>query len=76
MGDLGLDVSDMTRTLTVMAIGAGAMIVSHANDSWFWVVTRLSGISPQNGYKSQTTISLIEGLCCMAGVFIFSLFVL
>ena len=76
MGDLGLDVSDMTRTLTVMAIGAGAMIVSHANDSWFWVVTRLSSISPQNGYKSQTTISLIEGLCCMAGVFIFSLFVL
>ena len=75
MTDLGLDVTYMMRTLTVMAVGAGAMIVSHANDSWFWVVTRLSGISPQNGYKSQTTISLIEGLCCMAGVFIFSLFV-
>jgi len=72
MADLGLDATDMSRTLTVMAIGAGAMIVSHANDSWFWVVTRLSGISPQNGYKSQTTISLIEGLCCMAGVFVFS----
>ncbi|MCL2194188.1 MAG: GntP family permease [Treponema sp.] len=73
MTDLGLDATDMARTLTVMAVGAGAMIVSHANDSWFWVVTRLSGISPQNGYKSQTTITLIEGLCCMAGVFIFSL---
>ena len=75
MTELGLDATDMTRTLTVMAIGAGAMIVSHANDSWFWVVTRLSGISPQKGYRSQTTISLIEGLCCMTGVFIFSLFV-
>jgi len=73
MADLGLDATDMTRTLTVMAVGAGAMIVSHANDSWFWVVTRLSGISPQNGYKSQTAITLVEGLCCMAGVFIFSL---
>ena len=27
--------------LTVMAIAAGAMTVSHANDSYFWVVTRL-----------------------------------
>ena len=25
--------------LTVIAIGAGAMTVSHANDSYFWVVT-------------------------------------
>ena len=75
MTDLGLDASDMMRALTVMAVGAGAMIVSHANDSWFWGVTKLSGISPQKGYKSQTAITLVEGLCCMAGVFIFYLIV-
>ncbi|MFO6383987.1 GntP family permease, partial [Pseudomonas aeruginosa] len=38
---LGLD-SEMGRVLTVMAIGAGAMTVSHANDSFFWVVTQFS----------------------------------
>ena len=76
MPELGLDVSAMSRTLTVMAIGAGAMIVSHANDSYFWGVTKLSGMSPQQGYKSQTVITLVEGLCCMAGVFVFSLFVM
>ena len=76
MGDLGLDATDMTRTLTVMSIGAGAMIVSHANDSYFWGVTKLSGISPHDGYRSQTVITLIEGLCCMLGVFVFSLFVM
>jgi len=79
MYDLRLDVMigglPIMQVLTVMAIGAGAMIVSHANDSWFWVVTRLSGISPQNGYKTQTVISLVEGLCCMAGVFIFYLII-
>jgi len=75
MADLGLDASDMTRTLTVMSIGAGAMIVSHANDSWFWGVTKLSGLSPTQGYKSQTVISLIEGLCCMLGIFVLSLIV-
>ena len=37
--ELGLD-SSMGRVLTVMAIGAGAMTVSHANDSYFWVVSQ------------------------------------
>jgi len=75
MPELGLDATDMTRTLTVMAIGAGSMIVSHANDSYFWGVTKLSSMTPQQGYRSQTMITLVEGLCCMAGVFVFSLFV-
>ena len=39
LAQLGLD-SEMGRVLTVMAIGAGAMTVSHANDSFFWVVTQ------------------------------------
>ena len=30
--------------LVVMAIGAGAMTVSHVNDSYFWVVTQFSGL--------------------------------
>ncbi|MCL2558763.1 MAG: hypothetical protein FWE09_09825 [Treponema sp.] len=76
MPELGLDGSDMSRALTVMAIGAGAMIVSHANDSYFWVVAKLSGMTARQGYKSQTLITLIEGLCCMAGVYALSLFVL
>ncbi|WP_439958511.1 GntT/GntP/DsdX family permease, partial [Pseudomonas aeruginosa] len=38
---LGLD-SEMGRVLAVMAIGAGAMAVSHANGSFFWVVTQFS----------------------------------
>ncbi|MEP8024418.1 GntP family permease, partial [Vibrio parahaemolyticus] len=41
---LGLD-SEMGRVLTVMAIGAGAMTVSHANDSFFWVVSQFSRMS-------------------------------
>ena len=37
---LGLG-SPVRTVLAVMAIGAGAMTVSHANDSYFWVVTNL-----------------------------------
>ena len=72
MSMLGLD-STMMTALTVMAIGAGSMVVSHANDSYFWVVANLSGMSPQQGYKSQTAITLVQGVSCMIGIFIFSL---
>lgn len=37
--------------LVVMAIGAGAMIVCHANDSYFWVVTEFGGLLPEQGYR-------------------------
>ncbi|MDR1708534.1 MAG: GntP family permease, partial [Candidatus Accumulibacter sp.] len=44
MATLGLD-SEFARALTVMAIAAGAMTVSHANDSYFWVVTNFGGMT-------------------------------
>ncbi|GHV92746.1 hypothetical protein AGMMS50268_32490 [Spirochaetia bacterium] len=72
LGVLNLD-SPARTALTVMAIGAGAMTVSHANDSYFWVVTNFGGMTPEQGYKTQTTATLIEGICGMVGVFILSL---
>lgn len=62
--------------LVVMAIGAGAMTVSHANDSYFWVVTNFGQMTPEQGYKTQTLGTLVEGLCSMVGIFILSLFIL
>jgi GntP family gluconate:H+ symporter len=72
LGTLGLD-SPARTALTVMAIAAGAMTVSHANDSYFWVVTNFGGMTPEQGYKTQTAATLIEGICGMVGVFILSL---
>jgi len=74
MAVLGLD-SVMMSALTVMAIGAGSMFISHANDSYFWIIAKLSGMSPRHAYLSHTVITFIGGVCCMAGIFIFSLFV-
>ncbi len=59
--------------LTVMAIGAGAMTVSHANDSYFWVVTNFGEMTPEQGYKTQTVLTLILGLSAMVGIFLLSL---
>lgn len=73
MGALGMDSVAMSA-LCVMAIGAGAMTVSHANDSYFWVVTNFGEMTPDQGYKTQTLGTLVEGVCSMAGIFVISLF--
>ena len=73
MGALGLD-TPVLASLTVMAIGAGAMTVSHANDSYYWVVTNFSDIKAQDGYKTQTLMTLVIGIFGMINVFLLSLF--
>ena len=70
---LGLD-SPVRAALTVMAIGAGAMTVSHANDSYYWVVTNFGEMTPEQGYKTQTLGTLVLGVAAMLEIFILSLF--
>ena len=59
--------------LVVMAIGAGAMTVSHANDSYFWVVTNFGEMQPEEGYKTQTAMTLVIGIAAIIEIFILSL---
>ncbi len=60
-------------SLVVMAIGAGAMTVSHANDSYFWVVTRFGDMTTEQGYKTQTLMTLIIGVAAIIEIGILSL---
>lgn len=68
--------TEISAALCVMAIAAGAMTVSHANDSYFWVVTNFSKMTPQQGYRVQTMMTLIMGIVGIIGVWVFSLFLL
>lgn len=61
------------KVLAVMATGAGAMTISHANDSFFWVVTQFSGMDVKTGYKTHTMSTLIQGVSTMAFIFLVSL---
>ena len=72
MAALGMT-TPIDAALVVMAIGAGAMTVSHANDSYFWVVTNFGGLTPQNGYKTQTAATFIMGTVSIITLFIISL---
>ncbi len=57
----GLD-SSLGRALTVLSIGAGAMTVSHLNDSFFWVVAQFTGMDTATALKSQTVSTFLQGI--------------
>lgn len=75
MGALGLAGATATA-LTVVAIGAGSMVVSHANDSYFWVVTGFSKMTVKQGYKLQTLGTLVEGGAAIVALGVISRIVL
>ena len=65
--------SPIRVALVCMAIGAGAMTVSHANDSFFWVVTNFGAMTPEKGYKTWTLNTLIMGIAAIAEIALLSL---
>ncbi len=74
MISMGFD-SEILKALVVIAIGAGGLVVPHANDSSFWVVTQLTGMNVKTGYKLYTRGALLVGVFSALVVFCISLFV-
>jgi len=64
---LGLT-SPLARALTVLAVGAGSMTVSHVNDSYFWVVSQFSNMNAATALRCFTLATLLQGLCAMATI--------
>jgi GntP family gluconate:H+ symporter len=72
---LGMD-SPMAKALVVVALGAGSMIASHVNDSYFWVVTQLSKMNVNQGYKLQTLGTFTVGIVASVTAWLMSLIIL
>ena len=58
---MGLD-APVAKALVVLAIGAGAMTVSHANDSYFWVVSQFSEMDTSTALRCHTMATLAQGV--------------
>ena len=63
-------VSPVGKALAVMSLCSGAMVMSHVNDSFFWVVTQLSGMNVKTGCKLHGIGTLLGGLTAMLVVWI------
>lgn len=61
--------------LMVIAIASGATVLSHVNDSGFWLVNRYFGISEKDTLKSWTVMETIIGVVGLCGALILNLFV-
>jgi len=68
--------TEIAKVLVVMAIGAGAMTVSHVNDSYFRVVSQFGGMDVKTAYKTQTVATLLQGIVTILTTFILTLFLI
>ena len=69
MESLGF-VDNLEKAMVVIAIGAGSAVVSHANDSFFWVVTQMSGMDTRMGYRMQTLGTFVLGTTAALTLFV------
>lgn len=61
--------TELQKAMLVIAIGAGSAVFSHANDSYFWVVTQMSGMDVKTGYRLHSVGSAVLGFA--SGFFLF-----
>ena len=72
---LGLD-TEWGKILTMLAMGSGSMVISHANDSYFWVVNNFGELDVDTTLKVYSSSTFIMGIVVFACVWIVSGFVL
>jgi len=67
--------SEMEKAMVVVAIGAGSSVISHANDSFFWVVTQMSGMNVKTGYRLFSLGSFVLGTTGLLTLYVISFFI-
>ena len=60
----------MGKVWVIMALGVGSMTVSHANYSYFLIVSQMSGMDVKTAYKTHTVGTLLQGVVGLSVVFI------
>ena len=63
------------KALATLAIGAGAMTVTHINDEFFWLVSTSVGLRPLRGLVALTVGTLLQGLVAVAALLLLSMLV-
>ncbi len=75
LGDLQLQ-SPMGLTLAILSMGAGSMVASHANDAYFWVISRFSQLETSVTLRVYSVATLWMGLVTQLLIWILSLIIL
>ena len=70
---LAVDIGDIDKALLVIAIASGASIMSHVNDSGFWLVSKYLGLTEKQTFKSWTVMTTIIALVGFTTVYLLSI---
>lgn len=68
---LGLD-TDTGKLLCVLAMGGGSMMISHANDAYFWVIAKFAGLEMKTMLRVYSVATILMGTTTMVVVYILS----
>jgi len=68
---LGLN-SETGKLLCVLSMGGGSMVISHANDAYFWVIAKFSSLEMKTMLKVYSVATLLMGLTTLIMVYILS----
>ncbi|MGW0421584.1 GntT/GntP/DsdX family permease [Streptomyces sp. NPDC003015] len=55
------DLSTGQLSLVALAMGAGALALSHINDAGFWMFTKLAGLGVAAGLRTWTVLTTVMG---------------
>lgn len=68
---LGLD-SENGRLLCVLSMGAGSMVLSHANDAYFWVIAKFAGLEMRTMLRVYSVATVLMGVTTFIVVYLLS----
>lgn len=71
----GASSGDLHRALLVIAIASGASILSHVNDSGFWLVSKYFGLTERQTLRSWTVTTTLISVTGFLMVLLMSVFV-
>ena len=69
------DVGEIYKALIVIAIASGASILSHVNDSGFWLVSKYLGLTEKQTFRSWTVMTTILAIVGFSTVSLISVFI-
>lgn len=61
LAPFGLD-TELGKVWVTLSLGVGAMTVSHANDSYFWIVSEMGGLSSDEAFRYHTRATALQGV--------------
>ncbi|WP_028297827.1 GntP family permease [Olivibacter sitiensis] len=75
LASLGLE-SESGKIICVLSLGAGSMMISHANDAYFWVIAKFSGLPMQAMLKVYSVATFFMGMVAIVFVYLLALIIL